>query len=412
MSACWRLPPKIRDRLRHPLGSETISLRSPVEFLPRLVSSGTIQGDRPNPMPPRLVNLSRGSIGWQAMRKSRRERGRRPGGGFSDVDRPAQLRGQLGEAMKARDTVRLGFLRYWIAQLTLGSGAEMSDADAMKKMRGVLKEAKSGQTTFSPQEIALIQDWLPPRSRPSRSPRHVPLSPTRSRRHQGGDGHGDRDESLGGPARRQRRCEGRDRNPSPVTRRDAPDGLEDVPYADSTAMSIPFVCEHCGHPIDVDDRLAGTHGQCKHCQQPLVVPARGHAQGPSHDVGEDASGPSLGLRPLEGEEPPRSRRTPPCVALSPEDSSRGSGTAAQARGGLRPRFGSDAPRDPASGRTPAAPVPLTTTRCSIPTTSPSHTRPPARRRSGGCCRPSLPVSSLDSSGCSATGSMLSRSSSW
>jgi uncharacterized protein YqeY len=73
-----------------------------------------------------------------------------------------RMRGQLGEAMKARDTVRLGFLRYWIAQLTLGSGAEMSDADSMKKMRGVLKEAKSGQTTFSPQEIALIQDWLPP----------------------------------------------------------------------------------------------------------------------------------------------------------------------------------------------------------------------------------------------------------
>jgi uncharacterized protein len=73
-----------------------------------------------------------------------------------------RMRGQLGEAMKARDTVRLGFLRYWIAQLTLGSGAEMADADAMKKMRGVLKEAKSGQTTFTPEEITLIQDWLPP----------------------------------------------------------------------------------------------------------------------------------------------------------------------------------------------------------------------------------------------------------
>jgi uncharacterized protein YqeY len=73
-----------------------------------------------------------------------------------------RMRAQLGESMKARDTIRLGFLRYWIAQLTLGSGAEMSDADAMKKMRGVLKEAKSGQTTFSPQEIALLQDWLPP----------------------------------------------------------------------------------------------------------------------------------------------------------------------------------------------------------------------------------------------------------
>jgi uncharacterized protein YqeY len=73
-----------------------------------------------------------------------------------------RMRAQLGESMKARDTVRTGFLRYWIAQLTLGSGAEMSDAEALKKMRGVLKEAKTGQTTFSPQEIALLQDWLPP----------------------------------------------------------------------------------------------------------------------------------------------------------------------------------------------------------------------------------------------------------
>jgi uncharacterized protein YqeY len=73
-----------------------------------------------------------------------------------------RMRAQLGESMKARDTVRTGFLRYWIAQLTLATGAEMSDADAVKKMRGVLKEAKTGQTTFSPQEIALLQDWLPP----------------------------------------------------------------------------------------------------------------------------------------------------------------------------------------------------------------------------------------------------------
>ena len=73
-----------------------------------------------------------------------------------------RMREQLRESMKARDTVRTGFLRYWIAQLTLGSGAEMPDADAIKKMRGVLKEAKTGQTTFSPEEIALLQDWLPP----------------------------------------------------------------------------------------------------------------------------------------------------------------------------------------------------------------------------------------------------------
>jgi uncharacterized protein len=73
-----------------------------------------------------------------------------------------RMRAKLGESMKARDTVRTGFLRYWIAQLTLGTGAEMTDADAMKKMRSVLKEAKTGQTTFTPEEVALIQEWLPP----------------------------------------------------------------------------------------------------------------------------------------------------------------------------------------------------------------------------------------------------------
>jgi len=73
-----------------------------------------------------------------------------------------KMRGQLAEAMKARDTVRLGFLRYWIAQLTLGTGAEMSEADAIKKMRGVLKEAKSGPTTFSAEELALLSEWVPP----------------------------------------------------------------------------------------------------------------------------------------------------------------------------------------------------------------------------------------------------------
>jgi uncharacterized protein YqeY len=71
------------------------------------------------------------------------------------------MRSQLREAMKARDAVRTGFLRYWIAQLTLGTGAEMSDADAVKKMRGVLKEAKSGTTTFTAEELALIREWVP-----------------------------------------------------------------------------------------------------------------------------------------------------------------------------------------------------------------------------------------------------------
>jgi uncharacterized protein YqeY len=71
------------------------------------------------------------------------------------------MRAQLPEAMKARDTVRLSFLRYWIAQLTLGTGAEMPDADAIKKMRGMLKEARSGLTSFTPQELELIRRWIP-----------------------------------------------------------------------------------------------------------------------------------------------------------------------------------------------------------------------------------------------------------
>jgi uncharacterized protein YqeY len=73
-----------------------------------------------------------------------------------------KMRDQLKESMKARDAVRTNFLRYWIAQLTLGTGAEMADADAVKKMRGVLKEAKAGQTSFSPEELELIKEWVPP----------------------------------------------------------------------------------------------------------------------------------------------------------------------------------------------------------------------------------------------------------
>jgi hypothetical protein len=76
-------------------------------------------------------------------------------------------------------------------------------------------------------------------------------------------------------------------------------------YSDPKAMSISFVCEHCGHPMDVDDRLAGAHGKCKHCQEPLVVPARGESRGHGDNGADDAAGLSLRLRPLDGEEPPR-----------------------------------------------------------------------------------------------------------
>lgn len=72
-----------------------------------------------------------------------------------------RMRTQLTEAMKARDAVRTQFLRYWIAGLTLGTGQEMPDADAVKKMRGVLKEAKGGTTSFTSEELALLQEWVP-----------------------------------------------------------------------------------------------------------------------------------------------------------------------------------------------------------------------------------------------------------
>ena len=73
-----------------------------------------------------------------------------------------RMRVELKAAMKARDAVKTGFLRYWIAQFTLGSGAELADAEAVKKMRGILKEAKSGPTSFSEQELTLLRDWVPP----------------------------------------------------------------------------------------------------------------------------------------------------------------------------------------------------------------------------------------------------------
>jgi uncharacterized protein len=73
-----------------------------------------------------------------------------------------RMRVQLREAMKTRDVVKTGFLRYWIAQLTLATGAEVADADAIKKMRGILREAKAGPTTFSEEELALLREWVPP----------------------------------------------------------------------------------------------------------------------------------------------------------------------------------------------------------------------------------------------------------
>ncbi|ADV63173.1 hypothetical protein Isop_2603 [Isosphaera pallida ATCC 43644] len=73
----------------------------------------------------------------------------------------SRMRKALPEAMKAKDTVKLNFLRYWIAKLTQGDGTEVSDDEAIKRMKGVLKEAKGGLTSFSPEEIELIRQWVP-----------------------------------------------------------------------------------------------------------------------------------------------------------------------------------------------------------------------------------------------------------
>jgi len=73
-----------------------------------------------------------------------------------------RMRDQLKASMKARDSVRTNFLRYWIAQFTRADGTEIADDEAIKKLRGVAKEAQSGVTTFTAEEVALIQEWVPP----------------------------------------------------------------------------------------------------------------------------------------------------------------------------------------------------------------------------------------------------------
>jgi hypothetical protein len=61
-------------------------------------------------------------------------------------------------------------------------------------------------------------------------------------------------------------------------------------------MAIRFSCEHCGHPIEVDDHFEGRHGHCKHCGQSTVVPAHATAA-PTHVAAEPAI--PMRLRPLE-----------------------------------------------------------------------------------------------------------------
>ena len=128
------------------------------------------------------------------------------------------MRAQLPEAMKARDAVRTGFLRYWIAQLTLGTGAEMSDADAIKKMRGVLKEANSGVTTFTPEEIALIREWVPATLAPEQiAEKLAPVADQIKAAPKDGMAMGIAMKALGRPTGRERRRQGRGRRAATVT---------------------------------------------------------------------------------------------------------------------------------------------------------------------------------------------------
>lgn len=66
-------------------------------------------------------------------------------------------------------------------------------------------------------------------------------------------------------------------------------------------MSIRFACAQCGHAIDVDDRLAGHKGHCKHCGHPMTIPAEAQAEAP-----ETAGSPAAAfkLRPIEGIDAP------------------------------------------------------------------------------------------------------------
>jgi DNA-directed RNA polymerase subunit RPC12/RpoP len=73
-------------------------------------------------------------------------------------------------------------------------------------------------------------------------------------------------------------------------------------------MSIEFVCDRCGHRIEVDERFEGKHGKCKHCGHHLTVPDHHHPHRaaapavPAHEHTDDD--PSLHLRPVEAEPPP------------------------------------------------------------------------------------------------------------
>ena len=75
-----------------------------------------------------------------------------------------RMRGQLAESMKARDAVRTQFLRYWIAGLTLGTGEEMPDADAIRQApkegmaMGIAMKTLAGQLADSNDVKAVIAE--------------------------------------------------------------------------------------------------------------------------------------------------------------------------------------------------------------------------------------------------------------
>ena len=112
-----------------------------------------------------------------------------------------RMRNQLRESMKARDAVRTGFLRYWIAQFITGTGKEVPDDQAIKKMRGVLREAKEGITSFSPEELVLIEEWLPPTmGREQIQEALTPIADRIKAAPKEGHRHGHCHEAPGGPA--------------------------------------------------------------------------------------------------------------------------------------------------------------------------------------------------------------------
>jgi hypothetical protein len=75
-------------------------------------------------------------------------------------------------------------------------------------------------------------------------------------------------------------------------------------------MPIRFACEQCGHPFEVEDRLAGRLGRCKRCGHVTEIPEH------PEPAPAPASPPSgLRLRPLDDEALDDTREVHPAPAL-------------------------------------------------------------------------------------------------